>query len=248
MAYGILTNNLSIVAGSAPGFLLSIWLNLQAVKLQYIRTFSEGVTKNMLQHHCSKDCETSSRAAVEIAFSPRNKDFQRNSPSTYSTKVQTFEDEAKDDDTLAIDTNSCSIVSPTASNLRAMLEFASHENVLLALSTIWMVIILVVSLTTSLSKETKLQVVGVAVNLNLVGYYCAPLSTAYIVVQRRMSSTIHIPTMLLNTVGGLFWGIYGTAVADPILIVPNFVGVVLGLLQMVLCFVFPRNQVRPKGS
>ena len=83
--------------------------------------------------------------------------------------------------------------------------------------------------------------IGILVNLNLVFFYGAPLSTISTVIKTRSSASIHIWTMITNTANGLFWGAYGLAVLDPFIFVPNGVGAGLGVIQIFLCVTFPRT-------
>jgi len=83
--------------------------------------------------------------------------------------------------------------------------------------------------------------VGIAVNLNLLVFYAAPLSTIWTVLSTQNSSSIHVPTMLTNTLNGGFWGAYGVAIFDWFIAVPNVIGAGLGVVQIVLCVLFPRR-------
>ena len=47
--------------------------------------------------------------------------------------------------------------------------------------------------------------------------------------------------MLRNTANGVFWAAYGLAVLDPYVALPNGLGALLGVVQMILWVIFPRN-------
>ena len=86
-------------------------------------------------------------------------------------------------------------------------------------------------------------VVGYVVNLNLVFFYGAPLSKIRIVLKKRQSDFLHLPTMLTNTSNSFFWTSYALApqINDPFIYVPNGLGVVLGVTQLVLWIAFRKN-------
>lgn len=108
------------------------------------------------------------------------------------------------------------------------------------ISIIWVTCIALVSFASSLSQTTKEWIVGILVNLNLVFFYGAPLSTIWTVLRTRNSASVHIPTMIASTANGLFWGSYGLAILDPFVAVPNGLGTALGVIQCFLVMSFPR--------
>jgi len=91
------------------------------------------------------------------------------------------------------------------------------------------------------SQETNEWIVGITVNLNLLVFYAAPLSTIWTVLSTRSAASIHVPTMLTNTLNGCFWGAFGISVLDWFIALPNVLGAGLGMAQIVLCFLFPRT-------
>jgi solute carrier family 50 (sugar transporter) len=54
--------------------------------------------------------------------------------------------------------------------------------------------------------------------------------------------------MLTNTFNGTFWAAYGIAVLNPFIAVPNSLGALLGVIQIVLCFLFPRQSLVKKNE
>ena len=86
------------------------------------------------------------------------------------------------------------------------------------------------------------MIVGIVTNLNLVFFYGAPLSTIATILKSKNTATIHIPTMLTNTISSVFWGVYGLAVLDFFIFVPNALGSHLGFLQVALYLIFPREE------
>lgn len=86
------------------------------------------------------------------------------------------------------------------------------------------------------------HIVGLVVNVNLVFFYGAPLHTIREVLQKKCSDSIHVPTMVLNWSNTSFWLAYGVARKDPIILIPNALGLLLGLMQGLLVLLFPRSR------
>lgn len=117
----------------------------------------------------------------------------------------------------------------------------AHKSIILVLATIWTALLSTICLGQSLSQYTKELIIGVAVNLNLVFFYGSPLSTILTVLQTRSSSTIHIPTCFTMFLNGFFWTVFGFAVVDWFIAIPNLMGAILGAAQFALCMLFPRR-------
>eukprot|EP00985_Skeletonema_marinoi_P023331 scaffold15487_cov112-Skeletonema_marinoi.AAC.5 len=86
-------------------------------------------------------------------------------------------------------------------------------------------------------------IVGVAVNINLIFFYAAPLSTIATVIRTKNSASIHFWTMAMNTSNAFFWCVYSLAIQDYYILIPNGLGFVFGLLQVALYQCFPRSEV-----
>jgi Sugar efflux transporter for intercellular exchange len=336
----MLKGNLSIVSGSAPGLLLSIWLNLQAVKLQYARSYSTEMRKILLQnslegqtvefarhsiesdaageqyHHLEADdaltdideeeersgSNSSGEESIDIEQAQRmplhlqqpHSQQQRHAKQKqqYQHPEQPLQHQNKDghqrsrqqphhdDDVVrtsitaqqAAQQNSQSqlsgqhrhsqvirvdqnhmkggpngigdfdlLVLNVHSSMSKIRTTATQETVLLVVCAIWVFIILCLSFIPGISSTDATSVVGIAVNLNLVIFYGSPLSTIYTVIQTGVSETIHIPTMILNSFNGGLWGVFGLVTGDPYVTLPNSVGFFLGVVQMILCLIFPRE-------
>jgi len=83
--------------------------------------------------------------------------------------------------------------------------------------------------------------VGILVNCNLIFFYGAPLNTMRTVVEKRNSESIHRGTMIMNSMNSSFWMIYGFARRDPIIVLPNAIGLALQICQGMLCLRYPRK-------
>lgn len=85
------------------------------------------------------------------------------------------------------------------------------------------------------------ETVGVLVNINLVFFYGAPLESIYRVISTGRSDSIHPPTQLMTCTNTTFWCLYGVAIWDPVIIVPNGIGLTLGVIQGFLRCVYPSS-------
>jgi len=115
-----------------------------------------------------------------------------------------------------------------------------QEITLFAVMLVW-IIALAATFFIPLSQSEREFIVGIVVNVNLVVFFGAPLSTIVRVVNDRDSSSIHCASMLMCNLNCVFWSVYGLAVLDPIIYVPNLASLVLGLMQASLYLACPRN-------
>jgi solute carrier family 50 (sugar transporter) len=115
-----------------------------------------------------------------------------------------------------------------------------HDYRVMAMSLLWIVTFSVIGFGDAISTTSKELIVGTITNLCLVFFYGAPLSSIAIVLRTHNTATLHVPTMFTNTASSVFWGVYGLAVFDYFVMVPNLVGAALGLSQIVLYLTYPR--------
>jgi solute carrier family 50 protein (sugar transporter) len=143
--------------------------------------------------------------------------------------------------------NECGVTS--FENLRKMaLEIAigkteapaPHEKVVVVVITVWVAIITCICFL-NVDPGQKDLIVGIAVNINLLFFYGAPLSTIFTVMKTRDSSSIHKWTMLMNTANATFWTAFGFGASDYFIMVPNGIGAILGGIQMMLRVLVPNK-------
>ncbi|KAJ3044804.1 hypothetical protein HDV00_000681 [Rhizophlyctis rosea] len=82
----------------------------------------------------------------------------------------------------------------------------------------------------------------------LLGLYSSPLLTLYTVVKQRNSETISYPLAIASLVNGALWFVYGLAVGDYFVWVPNGIGAILAVVQIVLKVVFRPPEVSDVDS
>jgi solute carrier family 50 protein (sugar transporter) len=76
----------------------------------------------------------------------------------------------------------------------------------------------------------------------LLLFYASPLSTVVEVVRSRSSDSLHLPLSVMNIVNGSLWLVYGLAITDYFIAVPNGVGALLGVVYCALICAFPRKR------
>jgi hypothetical protein len=59
------------------------------------------------------------------------------------------------------------------------------------------------------------------------------------VISERSSASIHVPTMVMNWMNTSFWIAYGLARNNLVIVIPNSVGLFLGILQGLLRLSYP---------
>jgi hypothetical protein len=136
-----------------------------------------------------------------------------------------------------------SIDTTTAAEAVIIYKVPTHDYWAMGMIAFWMAITSILCFGESLSSETRQLIVGSIVNLNLVFFYGAPLSTIATILKTRNTASLHVWTMLTNTANGVFWMAYGFAVLDYFVYVPNGLGALLGFIQMFLFLIFPRGTV-----
>lgn len=218
--YSYILQNLFIFFANAPGFVLSVYYNMCAVKLQY-----EG--------HRAEEMRTSFVQFLES--SRRSSQTNEGGDSEERQQLHGHDENAwqktKDMGKLVIDVTSQVKPAP-----------AGQEKLVVGMVLIWLCVVSLICFGTSFDTNTRQLIVGCVVNANLLFFYGAPLSTIFKVLKTRSSISIHIATMVTNTLNGSFWTAYGFAVKDPFIYVPNGLGALLGVIQFCLCFLFPRRQ------
>lgn len=117
----------------------------------------------------------------------------------------------------------------------------ANEKLMYFIALIWMIILSSVGLLPWLEHYVKVNIVGICSNINLIFFFGAPLSSIAVVLRLRSSQPIHRKTLLLNTLNASFWCIYGISIHDYFILLPNLAGLSLGLIQVLLCVIFPQE-------
>jgi solute carrier family 50 (sugar transporter) len=82
-----------------------------------------------------------------------------------------------------------------------------------------------------------------------LAYYISFLTTMAEIVRTKDSSTLYFPTLLTNLTNATLWVVYGSAIQDPVIWLPNLLGAALSVLQIALYFIYyPRQKSQQKGD
>ncbi|GIL91613.1 hypothetical protein Vretimale_9627 [Volvox reticuliferus] len=85
-----------------------------------------------------------------------------------------------------------------------------------------------------LSRESSQRMWGTSAVVILMCYYVVPLSTMVTIVRTRNAASIYPPLAATAIANGSMWTVYGFAVKDINLWLPNLFGAILGILQLAL--------------
>jgi len=233
VAYSFLRSDPYVLVGNGPGLILSIWLNMNACKLLY-REYSQSVLRRSLpklleqSHRMSLSTSTTTMIPIGAKDGAGDK-LDEEEPS--SSPVQLLWEQTLD-------------------LIRLEKAPVAHEYMVLGIVTTWLLALSLVAFIPS-SNNVKSNVVGFIVNANLLFFYGGPLSTMFLVIKERDSSSIHRRTMIMNTLNGAFWCAYGIGIFDYFMFIPNGIGALMGVVQFLMCFLFPPKktdeQVPPTG-
>lgn len=120
--------------------------------------------------------------------------------------------------------------------------FTPHEKLLIRIVLVWMTTLSLVCFL-PLEPGQQSNIIGLVVNINLVVFYGAPLSTIAKVLSTKNSSSIHRRTMIMSLFNSFFWLGYGVALMDAVIFIPNACGFALGIIQFLLCMIFSRDNI-----
>lgn len=237
VTYSYLINNLFLFFTNAPGLILSVWLNMAAAKLQYSDRISKGMRASFVQlldrNRQSFRMPQGERLDVgEDELDNEEDNAEENGINEETTTVENAHDVHNFANLrqLALDITIQKTEAP-----------APHEKVVVGFVTFWVSIISLLYFLQLNISQWK-YVIGIITNINTCMFYGAPLSTIYTVIKQRNSSSIHRPTMIMNTSTAVFLTAFGFGVKDLIIIIPNGIGAILGFIQMFLRLVVPARE------
>ncbi|CAJ1945932.1 unnamed protein product [Cylindrotheca closterium] len=182
-----------------------------------------GAIKLLYRGHYATDM----RDTTERTLTASSLDLEQPAP-VGGDMASIASDETKN--TILVDELSATTPAPTG-----------QENLLMLMCTVWVVFGTVLALADFMDLNSKVLMVGIVTNCILIVFYGAPLSTISQVLKDRHTASIHVPTMILNSLGSSFWCVYGIAISDYFIAGPNALGFVFGAVQIFLYMVFPRS-------
>lgn len=238
VTYSYIIQNQFVFWANAPGLIISVWLNLCAVKLQYCdftavdmrASFARLLDTNRRSFRIPDGEKGSLGGDLE-----ENRDDEEAAPvEEGGAPEQGWKEKAKS--LVQLKRLSSQIGS------RKKLPPNPHEKLVLMVVTFWISTISLLAFL-QLDVDQWQHVIGFVVNINLAFFYGAPLSTIFNVLKARDSSSIHRWTMLMNTANAVFWTAFGFGTTDWYIIVPNGAGVILGVIQLILQSAYPNRDV-----
>ncbi|KAL4145740.1 hypothetical protein PRNP1_011616 [Phytophthora ramorum] len=94
---------------------------------------------------------------------------------------------------------------------------------------------------TGQSRSSTGTTLGVLVIISSVGLYASPMATIRHVIRTKTSSSMPFTMGVVNVINSFCWVVYAALVDDIFILVPNASGALLGSLQLVLTFIYPRK-------
>jgi hypothetical protein len=133
-----------------------------------------------------------------------------------------------------------------------------HERLIMGIIVLWTLVVSGIGFYSVITTSSNADVDTDDTSSNnsnipqlIVGYIVnAPLSAIQTVLKTKQNNTLHVPTMITNTLCSIFWTAYAVApqINDPFIYVPNGLGVLLGLIQFILYLIFPRSSSTPESK
>jgi solute carrier family 50 (sugar transporter) len=214
-AYGYYTHDPFVLASNLPGLILSLWLNMGAAKLQYLALRPPGEAKDHTQQGPQEPQQDDTEN--ESSYLPPDVPGAGVLPQGNNDAVAPLQ-------------------PATAKGLESFVV-APQEAAFLRIVLFWAIVLVWVGWVHP-SKSTP-TILGLVVNVNLIFFYGAPLQSMGKVITEKNSGSIHAPTMVMNWLNTSFWLLYGAAKVDPIIFVPNLIGLMLGITQGLLYGIYP---------
>jgi solute carrier family 50 (sugar transporter) len=237
--YAYYTHDPFVLSANLPGLILSLWLNFGAIKLQYLeRMYQFKPSTPSIQQHPYEG----QRPLDPLEQQQQQHDIPRNSNHHHHWDASPpLMDQDEGRELLGVGVPSPDDATTHRQDQIEQLIMVSQERALLRILIAWSLVAVVVGWFDVLAAEPA-TVVGVTVNLNLIVFYGAPLQSIQTVLATKRSDSIHVPTMMMNWCNTSFWMMYGLGRHDLLILMPNSVGLILGLAQGVLCVLYPPSR------
>ena len=191
-----------MLASSLPGLILTVWLNVGAAKLQYMERSYELLRMTAVAQNDFDSSSYSLRFELNTN-NDKNKNNNVNNGdgidvrSTVTTATSENSNNSNHESTNSIENGENVGRSNNTSTTRSGIAFQAplpsstrHEYLILQILIVWSTVLSFVMFK-PMSNGHRAEIVGIAVNLNLVALYGAPLSTILKVLRTRSSRSIH---------------------------------------------------------
>ncbi|KAG7345869.1 sugar efflux transporter [Nitzschia inconspicua] len=252
--YSFLRQDYFLFAGNITGLIVSVWYNLSASNLlfkQQVAQLPDIINVVDLEERSGDTGQrTSSKESMDADKQQRMSAIDENKEMSNHGKAANYEfnhelpnNLNESQSSISKDEHSSKGMMrgmPPITELPVFYKPPVHDYRVMAMTLLWITVFSVIGFGEDISPNGKELTVGTVTNLCLVFFYGAPLSSIAIVLKTRNTATLHVPTMFTNTASSVFWGVYGLAVMDFFVLVPNLVGAALGFIQIALYLTYPR--------
>ncbi len=99
-----------------------------------------------------------------------------------------------------------------------------------------------------LGPKVGLTILGYLANSIVFVVFASPLSTAAKVIKTKNSASINRPFGIIQVLNCITWTCYAAYIGDIYLLVPNAVGLLLGIIQCILMLMYPAVQADKDAS
>ncbi|KGN64303.1 bidirectional sugar transporter SWEET5 [Cucumis sativus] len=106
--------------------------------------------------------------------------------------------------------------------------------VILLIETIFFAVVVVITLLVFHTTTTRTYFVGILCIIFNIGMYTSPLTVMRLVIKTRSVKYMPFTLSLANFCNGIVWAIYAILKFDPNVLIPNSLGALSGLIQLIL--------------
>ena len=132
--------------------------------------------------------------AAKLQYQEMHRNYIYGCGASHSLELQLQHEDEGEHDEENTEINSGSNSEDGGNRIRSLPSFTPHEKWVIRVVTIWVLTLSVVCFV-PMSRAKQSDIIGLIVNINLVIFYGAPLSTILDVLKTRNSSSIHRRTM-----------------------------------------------------
>ncbi|XWS37466.1 hypothetical protein CRYUN_Cryun19dG0045400 [Craigia yunnanensis] len=111
----------------------------------------------------------------------------------------------------------------------------------LLIEVIFMAIVIFITLFFLHTTERRSMFIGIMAVIFNIGMYASPLTVMRMVIQTKSVKYMPFSLSLFNFLNGVIWVIYAILIFDPYVLIPNGLGSLSGLVQLILYATYYRT-------
>lgn len=92
-----------------------------------------------------------------------------------------------------------------------------------------------------INQQTNQQILGYLAVIFQLLFFASPLNQIYQIVKTKIADVLYFPLALTGMICTGLWGLYGIFIADSAVATPNILSCLLGVLQILLIFIYRNN-------